>query len=63
MPNPGAAAAAAELVAAAAAAQPTPQLIDVLIQDSEIKDAEYVWRCCECGEAYDEDEVQRNGKG
>eukprot|EP00973_Karenia_brevis_P096105 12430635-Karenia_brevis.AAC.1 len=63
MPNPAAAAPAAEPVAAAAAAQPSPQPVDVPVQEPEAKDPEYIWRCCECGETYDEDDVRRNGKG
>eukprot|EP00973_Karenia_brevis_P040917 5661002-Karenia_brevis.AAC.1 len=33
------------------------------MQEPEQQDPEYIWRCCECGEMYDEDDVQRNGKG
>eukprot|EP00973_Karenia_brevis_P037853 5220923-Karenia_brevis.AAC.1 len=56
MPNPAAAAEAAEPVDAANAAQPSSQPVDAPMREPEPKDPEYIWRCCECGEFYDEDD-------
>eukprot|EP00973_Karenia_brevis_P042024 5818280-Karenia_brevis.AAC.1 len=63
MPNPEAAAEAAEPADAAEAAQPSSQPVDAPMREPEPKEPEYIWRCCECGETYDDDDVARNGKG
>eukprot|EP00973_Karenia_brevis_P094376 12422159-Karenia_brevis.AAC.1 len=33
------------------------------MQEPEPQEPEYVWRCSECGELYDEEDVLRDGKG
>eukprot|EP00973_Karenia_brevis_P059782 8321602-Karenia_brevis.AAC.1 len=66
MPNPKAAAEAAEPAAAAApdaeAAQSSSQQVDATMPEPEQSEPEYVWRCCECNELYDGDDIVRNGK-
>eukprot|EP00973_Karenia_brevis_P049833 6919472-Karenia_brevis.AAC.1 len=62
MPNPAAAAEAAEPVVTAEAAQPSSQSADAPMLDPEPQEPEYVWRCTECNEIYDEEDVLRDGK-